>query len=357
MSGTIFISYRRGEDAAAAGRLYDRLEHAFGPQRLFMDVDNIPPGEDFVAVLSAQVASCDVLLALIGRGWLTAIDKTGRHRLQNPNDFVRIEIASGLAQGKRVIPVLLDGATMPNANELPDELIPLASRQAVRIVHERFKDDAEWLARVLKKALAEAAARRGAGQEEQNIKLSHAKAEARVEDPIEKSEPKAENRKVSGAKSRARSDKADRASDGSDYARLKEATPQTRNHAQRSAYPLAARLRRNRIYAGAGGGIAACLLVVLLTFGGFEAPREVASAAPGGRHVPVRIDSVSRGTTVEVMEIDGRPVASPSPSAGAAPFVFDAPVGAEVKFTVRRRGRAPLQDTIVVRENSNKYTY
>jgi TIR domain len=64
--GTIFISYRRGEDSGAAGRLYDRLEHTFGPQRLFMDVDNIPPGEDFVAVLEGQVAACDVLLALTG---------------------------------------------------------------------------------------------------------------------------------------------------------------------------------------------------------------------------------------------------------------------------------------------------
>jgi hypothetical protein len=77
VGGTIFICYRRGEDAAVAGRLYDRLEHTFGPQQLFMDVDNIPPGEDFVAVLEAQVAACDVLLALIGRDWLTATDMAG----------------------------------------------------------------------------------------------------------------------------------------------------------------------------------------------------------------------------------------------------------------------------------------
>src|SRR5512132_959213 len=155
MGGTIFICYRR-EDAAGAGRLYDRLEHTFGPQRLFMDVDNIPPGEDFVAVLKTQVAACDVLLALIGRGWLTATDMTG-HR--------RIDIASGLAQGKRVIPVLVDDATMPRANELPEELMPLARRQAVRIAHDRFKDDAERLARVLERALAEEEVRRKAENE------------------------------------------------------------------------------------------------------------------------------------------------------------------------------------------------
>jgi formylglycine-generating enzyme required for sulfatase activity len=166
MSDTIFICYRRG-DAAVAGRLYDRLEHTFGPQRLFMDVDNIAPGEDFVAVLKTQVAACDVLLALIGRGWLTATDKTGRRRLDNPDDFVRIEIASGLAQGKRVIPVLVDDTAMPTANELPGELMPLARRQAVRIVHDRFKEDAERLARVLDKALAEAEVRRKAEEERQ----------------------------------------------------------------------------------------------------------------------------------------------------------------------------------------------
>ena len=154
--GGIFISYRRGDDAAAAGRLYDRLERTFESQRLFMDVDDIPPGEDFVAVLEAQVAACDVLLALIGRGWLTVTDKTGHHRLDNPDDFVRIEIASGLAQGKRVIPVLVgDDVTMPGPKDLPKELMPLTHRQAVRIAQDRFRDDAERLARVLKKALAE----------------------------------------------------------------------------------------------------------------------------------------------------------------------------------------------------------
>ena len=119
MSGTIFICYRRDEDAAAAGRLYDRLEHIFGHQRVFLDVDNIPPSEDFVSVLQTHVAACDVLLVLIGRGWLTATDKTGHQRLDNPDDFVRIEIASGLAQGKRVIPVLVDDATMPGRTSCP----------------------------------------------------------------------------------------------------------------------------------------------------------------------------------------------------------------------------------------------
>jgi TIR domain-containing protein len=179
VGGTIFICYRRGEDAAVAGRLYDRLEDTFGPQRLFVDVDNIPPGEDFVTVLKTQVAACDVLLALIGRGWLIATDKTGQRRLDNPDDFVRIEIVSGLAQGKRVIPVLVDDATMPTANELPEELMPLARRQAVRIAHDRFKDDTGRLARVLEKALAEAEVRRKAEEERQRAEIQRKAEEKR----------------------------------------------------------------------------------------------------------------------------------------------------------------------------------
>ena len=152
----IFISYRRGEDAAAAGRLYDRLEHIFGHEQVFLDVDSIPPGKSFTTFLRQHVAACEVMLVVIGRGWLTATDETGQRRLDNPDDFVRIEIASGLAQGKRVIPVLVGhDVTMPGPKDLPKELMPLIHRQAVRIAQDQFRDDAERLARVLKKALAE----------------------------------------------------------------------------------------------------------------------------------------------------------------------------------------------------------
>ena len=109
----IFISYRRGEDAGFAGRLFDRLGRTFRRQRLFMDVDSIAPGEDFVSILEARVAECDVLLALIGRGWLTAIDEAGGRRLDNGEDFVRIEIATALTLAQRGIPVLLAGMQAP----------------------------------------------------------------------------------------------------------------------------------------------------------------------------------------------------------------------------------------------------
>ncbi|MGO8951996.1 MAG: TIR domain-containing protein [Rhodomicrobium sp.] len=164
-AGKIFINYRRGEDSAAAGRLYDRLEQDFAKDDLFMDVDDIAAGQDFVAVLERQVAGCDVFLAVIGRNWLEAKDAGGNRRLDNPKDFVRIEIASALRLGKRVIPVLVNDGRMPSADALPEPLKALSRRNAVRLTHERFKADAHGLLNGLKAALAEAEAGRAAHTE------------------------------------------------------------------------------------------------------------------------------------------------------------------------------------------------
>jgi formylglycine-generating enzyme required for sulfatase activity len=186
MGGSIFISYRRETDSAFAGRLYDHLEPSFGRERVFIDVDSIAPGEDFVAVLESRVAACDVLLVLIGRGWLAATDAGGRRRLDNPHDFVRIEIAAALTQGKRVIPVLSDDAAMPQADNLPDEIKPLARRNAIRLTHERFRDDAERLVHALEKSLADAEAARqaeeGARKAEEERQRAAAEAKRRAED-------------------------------------------------------------------------------------------------------------------------------------------------------------------------------
>src|SRR5215471_12410912 len=157
MAGKIFINYRRGEDDAFAGRLFDRLGEAFGREQLFMDVDNIAPGLDFVRVLEEQVAQCDLVLAVIGKGWL---DAEIARRLHNPEDFVRIEIASALNQEKRVIPVLIGEARMPRADELPEAIRPLARRNAVRLTHERFRTDTQALITALQKALKEVEALR-----------------------------------------------------------------------------------------------------------------------------------------------------------------------------------------------------
>ena len=150
MAGTIFISYRRGLDTPSAGWLRALLiEHGFTSDQVFLDVDGIQPGEDFVEILEAQVEGCDVLLCTIGRGWLDAID-----RLAEPKDYVRIEIAAALAKRKRVIPLLLDEARMPTADLLPEELQPLTRRQAVSLRHDRLRSDLRDLVPVLQKALA-----------------------------------------------------------------------------------------------------------------------------------------------------------------------------------------------------------
>ena len=98
----IFISYRREDSGGYAGRLYDRLSRHFGKDQVFMDIDHIEPGEDFVALIGQQVGTCKILIALIGRNWVNAADKAGARRLDDPEDFVRVEIASALASNVRV---------------------------------------------------------------------------------------------------------------------------------------------------------------------------------------------------------------------------------------------------------------
>jgi Domain of unknown function (DUF4189)/TIR domain len=160
MTGKIFINYRRGDEPGFTHALLGRLEQAFPAERLFIDVDNIPAGEDFVRALESQVSQCDALLAVIGNGWLDARDERGSRRLDDPNDFVRIEIESALRQGKRVIPVLVHEARMPRPDELPEAIRPLATRNAVRLTHERFRADVQGLIKALQGALADVAALR-----------------------------------------------------------------------------------------------------------------------------------------------------------------------------------------------------
>jgi glycerophosphoryl diester phosphodiesterase len=131
--GGIFISYRRGETAWPARQLYEVLVCRFGAGSVFKDVDDIEPGEDFVEKITEAVAGCDVLLALIGPHWLTMTNSTGVRRLDDPNDFVRLELAAALTRGVRVVPILVDGATMPNPDDLPPDLAPITRRQAVEI--------------------------------------------------------------------------------------------------------------------------------------------------------------------------------------------------------------------------------
>ena len=155
MAGTIFINYRRDDSIGMAGRLHDRLAQTFGRDKLFMDVDHIPVGVDFVEHLNSQVAACDAILVVIGPHWLDAKDESGDRRLDNPDDFVAIEIAAALARDIRVIPVLVDGARIPKASQLPDSLKPLARRHAAEVRHSHFGHDAEALVERMREALGE----------------------------------------------------------------------------------------------------------------------------------------------------------------------------------------------------------
>ena len=152
-TGRIFISYRRTDSAGYAGRIYDRLAAHFGKDAIFMDVDTIEAGVDFVEVLENAVQSCDVLAALIGKQWLNIKDEAGERRLDNPQDFVRIEVAAALNRSIRVIPVLVDGTSMPNSDQLPSNLKPLARRNAVLVNHHSFHTDANRLIEQLELAL------------------------------------------------------------------------------------------------------------------------------------------------------------------------------------------------------------
>jgi TIR domain len=155
MSGQIFISYRREESRWSARSLYDRLSGRFDRKQIFMDIDAIALGDDFVKAIEKTVGECDVLIAVIGAHWVTSTDEQNGRRLDNPEDFVRREIATALKRDIRVIPVLVDGALMPRSSELPDDLKPLVRRNALRVSDTGFDDDCRRLVAAIEQVLAE----------------------------------------------------------------------------------------------------------------------------------------------------------------------------------------------------------
>ncbi len=140
----IFISYRRNDTASNAGRIYDHLINHFGQGQVFMDVDTIRPGLDFVEVVQDAIAASDGLIAVIGQEWLTASDGTGGRRLDQPDDLVRLEIATALERGIPVVPVLVQGAEMPRGTDLPEGLKELTSRNALDV---SAAQDHDWYSR------------------------------------------------------------------------------------------------------------------------------------------------------------------------------------------------------------------
>jgi hypothetical protein len=146
MPNTIFLSYRRrGESTGYAGRISDRLKRAFGDEEYFRDLDDIKPGTDFVDAIDEHMACCQVLLVVIGTDWLTLADAAGRKRIDDPRDWVRLEVASALKRKALVLPVLVGGATMPSEADLPDDLKILARRQAIDLSDTRWDYDVDRL--------------------------------------------------------------------------------------------------------------------------------------------------------------------------------------------------------------------
>jgi hypothetical protein len=150
----VFISYRREDVPGHAGRLYDRLTQRFGEARVFMDVDSIELGRDFVSALEEAVASCEVMLVLIGPRWVS----TAERRLDDPHDYVRVEVQTALDRDIRVVPVLVHGASLPSPEVLPEQIRPLVRRQAVELGDASFQSDSRLLIERLEPVLGDGVA-------------------------------------------------------------------------------------------------------------------------------------------------------------------------------------------------------
>jgi TIR domain len=150
----IFISYRRDDAEGEAGRLFHDLVAEFGAEQVFIDVSGIEPGRDFRKVIEKHVASCGVVLTIIGKNWIDAKDEAGRLRLDDPMDFVRLETASALRRDIPVIPVVVHGGRMPQPQQLPEDLQDLAYRNGVELTHARWDSDVQVLIKALRPLVA-----------------------------------------------------------------------------------------------------------------------------------------------------------------------------------------------------------
>jgi len=158
---SIFLSYRREDTAGHAGRLFDRLREHYGHAHVFWDVSgSIEPGEPFDESIERAVGGCDALLAVIGNRWLTSAGPDGSRRLDDPDDFVRLEVGKALRRDVRVVPVLVHGAELPAADDLPEGLRALARRQAIEISDGRWDYDVAQLIESLDRMLGRAETKR-----------------------------------------------------------------------------------------------------------------------------------------------------------------------------------------------------
>lgn len=149
----IFISYRRSDASGHAGRLYDYLKNYFGGERIFFDVDTIQPGTNFEQKINSELDDSDVMLVMVGNQWLESKDQEGHRRLDQPHDYVRVEVETALKKNISVIPILLQGTHMPSPNALPDTLQDLSRRNAIRLNDDHWVSDCSLLAGILKNTL------------------------------------------------------------------------------------------------------------------------------------------------------------------------------------------------------------
>jgi TPR repeat protein len=264
MNGQIFISYRREDSSAWAGRLCDQLQSRFPQNEIFMDVDSIKPGIDFIETIEERVGACDALVAVIGKRWLSASDEEGRRRLDNPEDFVRVEVGTALKRGVRVIPVLVKGAPMPRAAELPEDLKTLARRNALSLSHDRFRADAERLidsvGEVLEGARVEQQRQR---EEQERAEAEQREREGRERLEAERRQKEAQERLEPERRQQAERERLDAAG------RQKETPAPEGKGAALRARVLAVLQKRPRRLVIMGSGVA----ILLLSFGLlFKAP-------------------------------------------------------------------------------------
>ncbi len=151
----IVLNYRREDTAGHAGRLYDALVREFGEERVFMDIDAIEPGVDFVEVIEHAVESCDAFVSVIGKQWLSVKNSEGLRRLDDPDDYVRMEIEAALRRDVLLIPVLVQEADMPTADDLPASLAPLARRNAIELRDASWRHDVDRFVHALREELEE----------------------------------------------------------------------------------------------------------------------------------------------------------------------------------------------------------
>ena len=178
----IFISYRRDGGDIHAGRLYDALRAGvddtpgFAADQIFMDIDTLKPGDDFREKINENVAKCDVLLAVIGKQWATVRDTKRQRRLENPGDYVRLEIEAALERKVPVVPILVYGAKMPRETELPKSISALVYREASELTHKRYREDVGRLLATLKEREQEKAGPTQSGKTKSTRKRKSATA-------------------------------------------------------------------------------------------------------------------------------------------------------------------------------------